>query len=67
MPELVGLYHAYVKGFNKDVRHHKLFIVVSGGCNLLSDKFYNLSVDIRGGMSVVMHPPPSAVHALSPR
>lgn len=51
MPELLGLYHAYVKGFNKDTRHHKLFIVVSGGCHMLSDKFYNLSVDVRSSMT----------------
>lgn len=48
MPELVGLYHAYVRGFNKDTMMHKLFIVVSGGCSNLSDKFYNCSVDVRG-------------------
>lgn len=29
-------------------RSHKLFIVTSGGCSNLSDKFYNCSVDIRG-------------------
>lgn len=52
MPELLGLYHAYVKGFNKDTRHHKLFIVVSGGCHMLSDKLYNLSVDVRNSMTV---------------
>jgi hypothetical protein len=27
---------------------HKLFIITSGGCSNLSDKFYNCSVDIRG-------------------
>ena len=48
MPELLGLYHAYVRGFNKDTMMHKLFIVTSGGCSNLSDKFYNCSVDIRG-------------------
>lgn len=52
MPELLGLYHAYVKGYNKDSRQHKLFIVVSGGCHMLSDKFYNLSVDVRNSMTV---------------
>ena len=52
MPELLGFYHAYVKGFNKDTRHHKLFIVVSGGCHMLCDKFYNLSVDVRSSMTV---------------
>lgn len=80
MPEVLGLYHAYVRGYNKDtrwcsffshahacvcvwegvvrlcdflflfffLRTHKLFIITSGGCSNLSDKFYNLSVDIRG-------------------
>ncbi len=53
MPELIGLYHAYVRGFNKDTRTHKLFIITSGGCSNLSDKFYNCSMDIRGSkMSV---------------
>lgn len=41
-----------LQGFNKDTRHHKLFIVVSGGAHLLSDKFYNLSVDVRSSMTV---------------
>ncbi len=53
MPELIGLYHAYVRGFNKDTMIHKLFIVVSGGCSNLSDKFYNCSVDIRGSSMTV--------------
>ena len=30
IPEFVGIFHAYVKGFNKDARTHKLFLVVSG-------------------------------------
>jgi hypothetical protein len=29
-------------------RTHKLFIITSGGCGNLADKFYNYSVDIRG-------------------
>ena len=29
-------------------RTHKLFIITSGGCGNLSDKFYNCFVDIRG-------------------
>jgi len=31
-----------------EYRTHKLFIVTSGGCSNLSDKFYNCSVDIKG-------------------
>lgn len=34
------------------MRHHKLFIICTGGCHMLSDKFYNLSVDVGHSMSV---------------
>lgn len=43
----------------QDVRHHKLYIIVSGGCNVLADKFYNLSVDVSSSMSVVCMTPPN--------
>lgn len=46
VPRMIGLYHAFVKGFNRDTRVHKLFIVVDGGCTRLCDRFYNLSLDI---------------------
>jgi hypothetical protein len=46
LPESIGLYHAYVRGFNRDQRHHKLFIVVTGGCDKISDHFFNLSLDV---------------------
>jgi len=52
IPEMVGLFHGYVRGFNKDCRYHKLFIVTSGGCSLLSDTYFNLSVDARKNMTV---------------
>lgn len=47
VPESVGIYHAYVRGFNKDTRSHKLFIVTSGGCSSLCDSYFNLFVDVR--------------------
>lgn len=78
MPEMLGLYHAYVRGYNKDIRlgwwlhvssqrineisltkvhahrrTHKLFIITSGGCCNLSDKFYNCFVDIKGSSMTV--------------
>jgi len=46
VPQRIGLYHALVRGYQKDVRQHKLFIVVSGGCSKCSDSFYNLMLDV---------------------
>ena len=46
VPQVVGLYHAMVRGFQKDIRQHKLFIGVSGGCSKCCDAFYNLMLDV---------------------
>ena len=46
LPEIIGLYHAYIRGYNRDARTHKLFIVCSGGCNKASDEFCNLMIDV---------------------
>jgi len=45
-PESIGLYHAYIRGYNRDVRAHKLFIVCSGGCSKAADQFCNLVIDV---------------------
>lgn len=45
-PSVSGLYHAMVRGFQKDTRQHKLFIGVSGGCPTCCDRFYNLMLDV---------------------
>lgn len=45
-PQVVGLYHAMVRGFQKDIRQHKLFVGVSGGCTKCCDSFYNLMLDV---------------------
>ena len=45
-PETIGLYHAYIRGYNRDVRTHKLFIVCSGGCPKAADQFCNLMIDV---------------------
>ena len=45
-PETIGFYHAYIRGYNRDVRTHKLFIVCSGGCAKASDQFCNLLIDM---------------------
>jgi hypothetical protein len=47
----MGLYHAMVRGYQKDCRQHKLFIGVSGGCPKCSDEFYNLMLDVGGDWS----------------
>lgn len=52
MPSSIGLYHAFVRGHNRDTRVHKLFIVVSGGCCKASDEFYNTVLDCHGLASV---------------
>lgn len=48
MPQCIGLYHAFVRGYNRDTRVHKLFIVVTGGCIKASDEFYNRVLDCHG-------------------
>ena len=45
MPDFVGLFHAYTRGFNQDSRQHKLFIITSGGCNMISDHLFNMYLD----------------------
>ena len=46
VPEFVGIYHAYTRGYNKDNREHRLYIACGGGCTLASDAFYNLLLDL---------------------
>ena len=46
LPESIGLYHAYIRGYNRDVRAHKLFVVCSGGCSKAADQFCNLVIDV---------------------
>jgi len=46
LPQVMGLYHSMVRGYQKDCRQQKLFIGVSGGCAKCSDSFYNLMIDV---------------------
>jgi hypothetical protein len=46
LPEYVGIFHAYTRGFNQDARQHKLFIITSGGCNMLCDQYFNMCLDV---------------------
>lgn len=45
VPEQIGIYHAYLRGYNRDVRTHRLFIVCSGGMERACDMFCNLIID----------------------
>jgi hypothetical protein len=46
LPHSIGLYQAFCRGYQKDVRVHKLFIGINGGLNRCSDEFYNLLLDV---------------------
>lgn len=45
---MIGIYHSFVRGHNRDTRVHKLFIIVTGGCCKASDEFYNMVLDCHG-------------------
>ena len=46
LPEVIGIYHAYVRGYTRDIRTHKTFLVCSGGLDKACDEFCNLLVDV---------------------
>jgi len=46
VPESIGIYHAYMRGYNRDVRAHKMFLCCSGGLEKASDAFCNLMIDV---------------------
>ena len=46
VPDRIGFYHAYIRGFNRDVRTHKMFICCSGGLYKACDQFCNLMIDV---------------------
>jgi hypothetical protein len=52
VPSFVGIYHAYVRGKDADVREHKLFIVCGGGCRKACDQYSNMVKDIAGNATV---------------
>jgi hypothetical protein len=45
-PFTLGLYHAYIRGYSRDLRAHRLFIVCSGGLDNAADEFCNLLIDV---------------------
>ena len=46
VPDVIGVYHAYLRGYNRDVRAHRLFLGCSGGLGKASDEFCNLLIDV---------------------
>lgn len=46
VPDTIGIYHAYLRGYNRDVRAHKLFLACSGGLEKACDSFCNLLIDV---------------------
>jgi hypothetical protein len=52
MPSSIGVYHAHVRSRDSGRRHHKMFIVVSGGCRRASEQFYNMNLDLLGNARV---------------
>ena len=45
-PLTIGLYHAYVRGYSRDLRTNKLFLACSGGLDSACDEFCNLLIDV---------------------
>ena len=46
VPDTIGVYHAMIRGYNRDVREHKMFLVCSGGLYKAADEFCNLIIDV---------------------
>ena len=46
VPDSIGIYHAMVRGLNREKREHKLYLVCSGGLSKACDEFCNLSIDV---------------------
>lgn len=46
VPVRIGIYHAFARGFSRDVREHKIFLSVTGGCTLAAENYYNLLLDL---------------------
>ena len=52
VPETIGLYHAYIRGYNRDARSHRLFAVCSGGCPRACGEFCSTIIDVGGEWTV---------------
>lgn len=67
LPARIGIYHAYIRGFNRDVRTHRLFIVCSGGMARASDAFCNMVIDVGKSWTAQAHPRPFLVGRVAAR
>lgn len=46
LPDVLGIYHAYLRGFTRDTRTHKTFLICTGGLDKACDEFCNMLVDL---------------------
>lgn len=46
VPQSIGIYHAMIRGLDREVRTHKLYLICSGGLIKAADEFCNLIIDI---------------------
>lgn len=46
VPDFLGIYHTYARGWNKDSREHRIYLACSGGCSLAAEAYYNLLLDL---------------------
>lgn len=48
VPDFIGIYHAYVRARDSDIREHKLFLICAGGCRKACDQYNNMVKDVGG-------------------
>jgi hypothetical protein len=46
VPDVIGIYHAMVRGYSREIREHKLYMICSGGLTKACDEFCNLVIDV---------------------
>jgi hypothetical protein len=46
VPDQIGIYHAMVRGYNREVREHRMYIICSGGLEKAADEFCNFVIDV---------------------
>jgi hypothetical protein len=52
VPDFIGIYHAYVRARDSDIREHKLFLICAGGCRKACDQYNNMVKDVGGKATV---------------
>ena len=46
LPDVLGVYHAYLRGFTRETRTHKTYLICTGGLDKACDEFCNMLVDL---------------------